>query len=504
MAKLPSILRRLVEHARCVWDESLFRTSKPISRLNRFAHFWVMVGKSFSRNHCPIRASALAYATLLAMIPMLAIAMSIASTFLKNEGEERIDQFIGKIVDSLVPQATLTTDAAAAETEPADENPAVRPLEPATAKPGGTDLATLTQDARVLKTRKEAARVINEFIQNTRSGALGVMGSVVLIFAAISMLSRIECTFNDIWGVARGRSWFMRVVLYWGLLSLLPLFVIVAVGLASGPHLAATRQLLASTPWLSSLLFQLLPVLVLCLTFALFYLLMPNTKVEWGAALVGGFTAGVLFHLNNVVNVLYVSRVVSNSKIYGSLGLVPVIMIGLYFAWLIVLFGAQVSYAFQNRITYLEERQAENINQRGREFIALRLMTLVSQRFVRGECPPDVAELARDLAVPTRLIQQILRILASARLVVETAGLQMAYVPARPIETITCHDILLAMRATQGEDLATRDEPARAEVYGEFHRIQEAERQAAASVSMLALVNRTGEHPALPEGRGQG
>ena len=98
---------------------------------------------------------------------------------------------------------------------------------------------------------------------------------------------------------------------------------------------------------------------------------MPNTKVHWRAALAGGLAGGMLFHLNNVVSVLYVSRVVSNSKIYGSLGLVPVFMIGLYFSWLILLFGAQVAYAFQNRATYLEEKQVENINQRGREFVAL-------------------------------------------------------------------------------------------------------------------------------------
>ena len=72
-------------------------------------------------------------------------------------------------------------------------------------------------------------------------------------------------------------------------------------------------------------------MVVLCLTFAVFYALMPNTKVHWQAALAGGLAGGILFHLNNVVSVLYVSRVVSNSKIYGSLGLVPVFMIGAVF-----------------------------------------------------------------------------------------------------------------------------------------------------------------------------
>jgi DNA-binding IscR family transcriptional regulator len=98
--------------------------------------------------------------------------------------------------------------------------------------------------------------------------------------------------------------------------------------------------------------------------------------------------------------------------------------------------------------------------------------------------------MAEELGVPTRLIQQIMQTLSAARLAVEAAGLETSYLPARPMEQITCHDILLAMRSTPGQELATRDEPTRTEVYGEYQRIQEAERQAASSVTMLALVDR--------------
>src|SRR5205823_15073927 len=178
-----------------------------------------------------------------------------------------------------------------------------------------------------------------------------------------------------------------RIVLYWGVISLAPLLMIVALGLATGPHLEGTKKLLTTMPFVGHLMFQFLPIVVLCLTLALFYILIPNTKVNWRAGLVGGLVAGVLWHLNNAISVLYVSRVVSNSKIYGSLGLVPVFMIGLYFAWLILLFGSQVAYAFQNRATYVEERQVENINQRGREVVALRLMTCAGLRFLCGEPP---------------------------------------------------------------------------------------------------------------------
>ena len=502
MAKKASIFQRVREAAQALLDVRGPAALADFSNWQKFAHFWVLVWKSFTRNRCPVRASALAYVTVLAIIPMLAVAVSITSGLLKQEGEDQIDQFILKLVASVTPPATLGTnsaDAVPARTEEATNPPAATNL---SSGGGGTNqsLAPASTDAeQAVKARRAMARYIHEFIQNTRSGALGVTGSILLIFAAISMLSRIEDTFNDIWGVARGRGWFMRIVLYWGVISLAPMLLIVALGLATGPHLEGTRKLITTMPFVSNVVFQFLPVVLLCLTFAAFYALIPNTKVHWGAALAGGLAGGILFHLNNVVSVLYVSRVVSNSRIYGSLGLVPVFMIGLYFSWLILLFGAQVAYAYQNRATYFEEKQVENINQRGREFIALRLMTCIGQRFARGEPPLSAVEIAAALAVPTRLVQQIMRTLSSARLVTEAAGAEPAFLPARPLENITCHDILLALRASQGQELATRDEPTRAEVCGEFHRIEEAERQAASSVTMLAMVNRAQAQKALME-----
>jgi len=466
------------------------------SRWRRFVHFWVLVWVSFNRNRCPVRASALAYATLLALIPMLAVVVSITSSLLKEQGEDQINAFIGKVVASLTPPAALGTNAPPRSSQ-SPEQAASTNATSAINQPSAAN-GSAFDDERSTAARKAVAQNINQFIQNTRSGALGVTGSVLLIFAAISMLTRIEATFNDIWGVEKGRSWFMRIVLYWGVLSLVPILLVVALGLATGPHLESTQKLVATLPVVGTFLvgfgFQFLPAFLLAITFSAFYMLMPNTKVHWGAAAIGGLVAGLLFHVNNMLSVLYVSRVVSNSKIYGSLGLVPVMMIGLYFSWIIVLFGAQVAYAFQNRSIYAEEKQVENINQRGKEFIALRLMTLIGQRFACGQPPCSVVEMAEEIGVPTRLVKQIMQTLAGARLAVETSEGDPAYVPARPMENITCHDILEALRATKGQELTTRDNASRLEVYGEFQRIQEAERKAASSVSMLALVNRAQSH----------
>jgi len=464
------------------------------TRFEKFVHFWVLVWGSFRRNRCPVRASALSFTTLLALIPMLAVAMSVTTMFLKSEGQEQIQSFVERFVEQMIPSRIVETDTppeAASESPDTNAPPAAQadnPIPAATATNLAASVsqtnvtATPIRDERVDAAQKEAVRYIHDFIQNAYSGRIGVVGVVFLLWTAIVMLTRVEETFNDIWGVTRGRNWLSRVVLYWATITLGPLLLVGAVGLASGSHFQKTRALITDVPFLEPVFSQLLPVLVITITFALFYKLMPNTKVHFGAALVGGALAGTAWHLFNVFSLYVGSRAVNASKIYGSLALVPLLMLGL--------FGAQVAYAFQNRESYLQEKLAENVNQRGREFVALRLMTCIGQRFHRGLPPATVQEMSRELGIPSKLVQQVLQTLLAARLVVEISGAEGGYSPARPLDAINGHHILLAMRATQGQELVTRDEPVRLEVYGEFARIQAAEKEAASSVTMLALVNR--------------
>jgi membrane protein len=468
-------------------------------RLERFVHFWMLVATHFVRNRCLIRASALAYTTLLALIPLLAVVISIGSSLLKNDDEDKIYQAIASIAPAApINVKTATTNSNSVITVKTNfENFAAGiPNDAESFTNEITATNSVEPDTRV-STQKEIARQLHSFVQNTQSNALGVTGVIVFLVIAIGMLSRIEETFNDIWGVAHGRNWLRRIVLYWTTITLGPLLLLTAFGLAGSAHFQTVKHYFEQMPWFGNFVFKLLPLIVLWFAFALIYLLVPNTKVKFSAAFVGGAIAGTLWHLNNAFGFLYVSGAVMKSHIYGTIGLVPVFMISLYFSWAILLFGAQFAYAFQNRASYLQDKLADNINQRGREFIALRLMTGLGQRFQNGLRPATVVEISSELNVPSRLAQQILRTLAAAQLVTEVGGAEIAYVPARPLETITAHDVLLALRAGSGRELPVDNAPALAEIYGEFARIEEAERAAAEKISMLALVQRTPVQPAL-------
>ncbi|MBI5802737.1 MAG: YihY/virulence factor BrkB family protein, partial [Verrucomicrobia bacterium] len=247
----------------------------------------------------------------------------------------------------------------------------------------------------------------------------------------------------------------------------------------------ATMPLVVGT--LAEIVFQLLPFALLSLGFAGFYALLPATKVQWKAALVGGMVGGCLWQLNNLLSVLYVSRVVANNKVYGSLGMVPVVMIGLYFSWLILLFGAQVAYSFQNRRAYFQERQVESLDQHSREFIGLRIMVEVARRFLAGEKPVTGAALSELLGVPTGLAGKLLQALVSAQLLAENQQGEATYLPMRPLDKITCHDVLHALRSNQNGSVSTRDDAMREQVRGHYDRFQEVQKAAAGNVTLATL-----------------
>jgi len=227
--------------------------------------------------------------------------------------------------------------------------------------------------------------------------------------------------------------------------------------------------------------------------------LMPHTRVLWVPAIVGGCVGGVLLQANSLFSVIYLSKVVSYSKIYGSLGAVPIFLIGMYFSWLIVLFGSQVGYAYQNRLAYLQERAAESVNQQGREFIALRLMTYIAQRFDVGEKPPTRTEMAKILGVPTQLAAQVLLPLVASKLLVEVQGEETGYTPGRPIDKISLEDILCSLRAGHGRELATTDDGARAIVREQHERVLLSEMQIANAVNLKMIVSRVASLPPPPQ-----
>ncbi|MCS7089872.1 MAG: YhjD/YihY/BrkB family envelope integrity protein [Verrucomicrobiota bacterium] len=509
--------------ARAAWDDWGGRADRLEPVWLRCVRFCGRVVRGFNRNRGLVRAASLSYATLLSLVPLLALVLGVTGALLKGRSEEQIEAFVDRMVHAVVPPATptnlppevqaqiwlsglqvqwwapaLALDNQASATSEVATAGLKSGVERGTEKPGEFGAAG---PSALRDLRRVVAQRLQAFIRQTRSAELGVTGSLGLLAMAILLLARVENTLNDIWGVPRGRPWFMRIVLYWSFLTLGPLLVIGAVALGSGPYWETPRAWLAQAPFLSGLVFRALPIILLWMVFAGLYKLVPNTRVEWSAAVVGGGFAAILWHLNNVLNVLYVSRVVTNFKIYGSLGLIPVFMLGLYVAWAIVLLGAQVAYTWQHGRLGGRGLPVEQLDQRGQELLALRLITLLGQAFQSGEGPRWVPRLAAEVGAAPSLCMNILERLRDAGLVLELAGPEPAYVPARPLESITMYDVLRPLRT--GNGCLQPDEPDRSEevVWAEYRRMQAAEKQVASAVTIRELVLRMQRRAELQEGR---
>jgi membrane protein len=419
--------------------EDGFSLETSLTKFERFVHFWVLVVRSFVRNRCPVRASALSYTTLLGLIPVLAVAMGVTNAILESKGEAQIRAFIEEFVEKVVPSAALTKPSHSpppapppaevtltnldafqfdidyardklghsadllATNEPVltmapNLNPEPSSLLVATrtnqinSATNATSAASSSMSEAKQTVANQAANFIYGFAKKSSPKTLGFTGMFFLILTAIMVLTRVEETFNDIWGVTRGRDWWSRITNYTFTIGFGPVLLIIALGLMNSPGLQKSQELIRHIPFLEPMLTRVLPLFIICFTFTLFYKLVPNTKVDFGAALVGGTLAGLSWHGYNKIAVWIAASAVrgdGTSAVYAGLAIIPLLMGGLYMVWLTVLFGAQVAYAFQNRASYLQDRLVENVNQRGREFVALRLMTCIGQRFHRGLPPGD-------------------------------------------------------------------------------------------------------------------
>lgn len=416
----------------------------------RFLRFWVRVGQGFARNRCAIRASALAYSSLLAFVPLLAMVIGISSSVLKDNAIE-IQSWIDDLLVHLVPQ--------------------------------------LMNNPEFEDKKNEVVASLQGMIDKVNSGAVSAAGTIGLLALILFMVARVEETLNDIWGVTQGRSWYARLVNYWAAISLGPILIFAGIAYSTTLHLGVTRSWLQGLPLIGSFMVSLIPLPFLCGACAVLYGLMPNTKVAWKSAAVGGLVAGFLWHLNNTLSILFVSQLTRDTTIYGPVSIVPVFMVAMYFFWMILLFGAQAAYTFQNRRSYLTAHQVERVHQDGRELVALLLMIETGRNFYRGRPAPTVDELGARLEVPGQLVSRVAGHLIQTRLLVElNQGEECAgFLPARPLDLIRVADILDAMRRGVGGRPPARTTANREIADAILNRVIQAERQAG-NTTLLEVV----------------
>lgn len=260
----------------------------------------------------PSRATALAYTTLVSLVPLLAVAFFIFNAF---GGTESIIERIRPLIES--------------------------------------NLAPSFGD--------QISTYLDQFLGNVKAGAVGTLGILGFIVTSVTMLATIEKTFNTVWGIRKVRPLAQQIPTYWSMLSIGPLLIGVSLILSSRAIIWLkddTGAISIALVWL----FHLIPYVTSSLLFTVLFYFMPNTTVNRRDAAKAGIITGLVFEFAKYLYAAYAVRALANASLYGSLAIFPVFLLWLYLVWVIVLLGAELCVYFQfkrYKIPYrfkLEER----------------------------------------------------------------------------------------------------------------------------------------------------
>lgn len=390
--------------------------------------------------HVAIRSAALSYSSLLSLGPLVAILVLISGIALGNKDPAILANGLNQVIAVIAPQVAQFDSAnIKGSTNPQTEK-----------KGGSTAEPTESEAEPEAPPDPELVKLINIFITHSRSGTAGVIGIFTLLIIVIQLFTTIENTFNDIWGVRRGRSWLARIIYYWSVITLGALLFFASLTLLSaGAFINVFLEKIPLGAQLKSVIAWILPfssVLVLMFILTIFYRLVPNTRVRWTAALAGAVVVTGLLFLNNYLAFLYFRQVFLQKSLYGSVAILPVLMLGLYVFWFFVLVGGQLTYAIQN-VHYRSSQAAwHTINQFTREGLSLLVLLLIARRFKSCQPAYSVTQLAQHIRVPSQILNEGLNRLCDLGLIAELPPSEGSdqtdhrYQPARPLNKVTLHD----------------------------------------------------------------
>lgn len=298
---------------------------------------------------------------------------------------------------------------------------------------------------------------ILSYVENTNVKALGTIGLLFILYTAISMLSDVEEAFNLIWSVKRARSLYRKFTDYLSVLTIGPLFL--SIMLSVSPLLSShtiTQKLMEYGLFAGAFGFFLkaIPWLASIIVITLLYLFIPNTKVKLQSALIAGILAGLTWQFNQILFIKFQIGVARYNAIYGTFATVPIMLLWLQAGWVIILAGAILSNACQNRST-TQNFNIEDMPYGEREKLLLLILTQVCQRYDDAKGESGIEQLSSELMLPEEMIRAACDILIEMDylLRMENGEGVPAFMPAKPPENISLADFFIKLKKPQQDVL---------------------------------------------------
>ena len=292
------------------------------------------------------------------------------------------------------------------------------------------------------------ARII-DFVNNMRVGVLGSLGLVLLVYTAVSLLQKIEHSFNYMWRVSEGRPFIQRFSQYISVILLGPVLMFTALGITASvasfeliqdlKQIAAIGVILEATG-------RMLPYFLVIVAFTLVYMLIPNTKVHFQAALVAGVVAGVLWESAGWIFASFVVNSTKYMAVYTVFASLIIFMIWVYMSWLILLIGCSIAFYYQNPAQRRLEPRAVQLSNRVKEKLAIAVMAQVGAQYYQKNPPYTVRQVANRLGVANDICDKVVTMLLEANLLKQTADEPPALLPAYAPELMPVIEVVDAVR----------------------------------------------------------
>lgn len=382
-----------------IWRIRLSTVSRKRSFFIKQLRIILLAIRGFDEDKCQLRASALTFYSLLSIVPMLAMAFGIAKGFGLEQALQK--QLVGKL-------------------------------------PGQEEIIS-----RIIE-------FAHSLLENTKGGWVAGVGVFILFWTVIKVLGNIEKSFNDIWGIKKARSFGRKFSDYLSIMVICPILFIMSSSLTvviiSQIRLVIQKIALlgAFSPFILTAL-KVLPFAVFWILFPFVYIFMPNTKVKFTSGLLAGVIAGTVYQVVQWVYINFQVGVAKFNAIYGSFAALPLFLVWLQLSWIIVLFGAEISFAHQNVDTYEFEPDCLRVSPSFKRLLTLRIAHLTVKAFSQGERPPTASDISHTLEMPIRLVRQILFELVGAGILSEATDSEEkgpTYQPARTIDVYTIRYVI--------------------------------------------------------------
>lgn len=344
--------------------------------------------RNFIKGKMPVRASALTYYSVFALIPILAFVFGMARGF-------GFDNYVLDLVR--------------------------------------TRYASHAELVEVVR------KFVQNYLDNATGGAFVGIGVCVLLWSVMKVFSQIEMSFNEIWYINKNRNYIRRFTDYISLVLVIPIFVLISSGVSFYFNHAISyfHGTYIISPTLKVVL-AAMPLLISWIIFTMIYLVMPNTKVKIGPAMMAGGFSCIAFFIFKWIYVYLQTMMTTYNAVYGGLAAIPFALLFIQTTWMIVLFGAEISFSLQNVRNFEYENDVKSISHRYFEFVLLSVTKIVAVRFRDGEPPMTLNEMSDTYRVPLRLASVIARRLCKAGILAEVRVEDRdVFLPAMDVNKIT-------------------------------------------------------------------